>query len=179
MNVSAVSSSSTLWHERLGHPNFHVLRMVLNHCKIDPSNKMPIDFCSSCCLGKLHRLPSTDSKKIYSSPLGLIYTDLWGPSHVTSHSGYVYYVSFVDAYSRYTWLYPLKFKSETLTVFQHFKALVELQFNTKIKSIQSDWGGEYRSFASFLNTHGIIHRLICRHTHHQNDVVERKHKTYC
>jgi len=57
-----------------------------------------------------------------------------------SSMGFNYYVSFVDAYSRYTWIYFLKQKSETLSVFKQFKSLVELQLNQKMKSIQTDWG---------------------------------------
>ena len=37
-------------------------------------------------------------------------------------------------------------------------------------------GGEYRPFTQYLDQIGIHHRLICPHTHHQNGVVERKHK---
>ena len=54
--------------------------------------------------------------------------------------------------------------------------MAELQFNTKIKSLQTDWGGEFRPLASYLVNLGINHRLICPHTHHQNGVVERKHR---
>jgi len=51
-------------------------------------------------MGKTHRLPSHSSTSVYS-PLELIFTDLWGPSHVTSYAGYTYYVFFIDAFSRY------------------------------------------------------------------------------
>ena len=141
-------SSYTLWHTRLGHPNAHVLKLVLNHCNI----------------------------ALFNTPLELIFIDLWGPSHITSHSGYTYYVFFIDVYSKFTWIYPLKSKSKTLFVFQQFKTMVELQLNHKIKNVQSDWGGEYKPFTTFLSNHGITHRLICPHTHHQNGVVERKHR---
>nr|KYP40244.1 Retrovirus-related Pol polyprotein from transposon TNT 1-94 [Cajanus cajan] len=173
---SDVSSSSTMWHTRLGHPNSHVLKLVLTQCNLLPSNTYVTEFCSSCYVGKSHRLPSSASQTVYSAPLDLIFTDLWGPSHITSFSGYIYYVAFIDAFSKYTWVYPLKSKAETLSVFQQFKAMAELQFNTKIKSVQSDWGGVYQAFTSFLATNGIEHRLICPHTHHQNGVVERKHR---
>lgn len=56
--------------------------------------------------------------------------------------------------------------SDTLTTFVQFKALVELQFSLKIKSIQIDGGGEFRPFTYFLNSHDIIHRITCPHTHH-------------
>ena len=52
------SSSSTLWHTRLGLPNLHVLKLVLNQCKLGSVNKNTFDFCKSCVIGKAHRLPS-------------------------------------------------------------------------------------------------------------------------
>lgn len=54
--------------------------------------------------------------------------------------------------------------------------MVSNQFNSSIKAVQSEWGVEFRPFSKFLTDHGIQHRLICPHTHHQNGVVERKHK---
>lgn len=44
-----------------------------------------------------------------SGPLDLIYTDVW-TSPVYSIDGYKYYVVFVDHFTRYVWLYPLKKK---------------------------------------------------------------------
>jgi len=50
---------------------------------------------------------------------------------------------------------------------------VELQFHTKIESIQTDWGGEFRSFTSFLATNGITHTYL---SSFDQNVVERKHR---
>ncbi|KAL3019578.1 hypothetical protein AAZX31_05G093600 [Glycine max] len=101
------SSSANLWHARLGHPNGHLMKIVLKQCNISQLNKNITEFCSSCCMGKSHRLPSHSSTSVYS-PLELIFTNLWGPSHVTSYASYTYYVSFIDAFSRYTWIFPIK-----------------------------------------------------------------------
>ncbi|KAF7802908.1 Retrovirus-related Pol polyprotein from transposon TNT 1-94 [Senna tora] len=79
-------------------------------------------------------------------------------------------------HARYTWIYPLKNKSQALQTFIDFKYMVELQVGLPIKFIQSDWGGEFRSFTSFLKTHGIIHRVSCPYAHQQNGSVERKHR---
>ncbi|KAD4586330.1 hypothetical protein E3N88_23931 [Mikania micrantha] len=54
--------------------------------------------------------------------------------------------------------------------------MVERQFNTKLKSVQTDWGGEFRSLSSFFSSLGIIHRLSCPHTSEQNRFVERRHR---
>lgn len=53
---------------------------------------------------------------------------------------------------------------------------MELQFEAKIKCLQTDWGGEYQFFSSFFSILGLSRHLICSHTHHQNDVVEHKHR---
>ena len=102
-------------------------------------------------MGKNHKLhfPITETKT--SKVLELIHTDLWGYSPIASIGGYQYYISFVDDFSRYTWIYPLKLKSKELKVFQIFKLQVENQVSTTIKMMQSNWGGEYRPFTKFLN----------------------------
>jgi len=69
-------------------------------------------------------------------------------------------MSLIYAYSRFTWIFPIKSKAETLTIFQKFKSMVKLQFNSKIKHIQSDLGGKYRPFTNFLAHHGVY--LIIR-----------------
>jgi histone deacetylase 1/2 len=73
-------------------------------------------------------------------------------------------------------VYPLKLKSDTLSQFILFKTMVELQFNCKIKTVQTDGGGEFRPFTKYLTELGVVHRLTCPHTHHQNGLVERKHR---
>lgn len=99
-----------------------------------------------------------------------------GPSPIKSTSGYKFYISFVDDCTRFTWVYPLKTKDEALSTFIHFKHMVENQTERKIKALQSDWGGEFRSFKSVLDDHGILFRHSCPYTSVQNGRVERKHR---
>lgn len=46
-----------------------------------------------------------------------------GPSLVYSRDDYRYYISYVDDHIRYTWIYPLKLKSEASEVFKLVKTL--------------------------------------------------------
>jgi len=96
----------------------------------------------------------------------------------SSISGYVYYVSFIDDYSRKTWIYFLKSKDEVFSKFKEFKALIENLSERKIKILRSDNGGEYTStaFKSHLAKHGIIHQTSCPYTPQQNGVAERKNR---
>ncbi|MCH79675.1 retrovirus-related Pol polyprotein from transposon TNT 1-94, partial [Trifolium medium] len=41
---------------------------------------------------------------VYTNPFELVHTDLWGPAHIPSNCGYSYYIAFVDACTKYTWL---------------------------------------------------------------------------
>lgn len=164
-----------MWHDRLGHPHHSVVTQVLNDCMISINSKNKA-VCSSCCLGKSHKLPFSSSTTEYHSPLELVHSDLWGPAPITSSLGYSYYIVFIDAFSRYTWLFLLKQKSDALTAFLHFKAQAELQFNTKLKMLQSIGGGEYSPISSFCLSNGIIHRKSCPHTPQQNRISERKHR---
>jgi histone deacetylase 1/2 len=109
-------------------------------------------------------------------PLDLIFTDVWGPASVPSTTGAKYYVSFLDDYSKFLWLFPIHLKSDVERIFLNFQTYVEKQFDRKIKAIQSDWGGEYRRLNTYFHQNGINHRLACPHTHQQNSFIERKHR---
>ncbi|XP_028054801.1 uncharacterized protein LOC114259005 [Camellia sinensis] len=102
------------------------------------------------------------------------------PPHVepTCFSGFKYYVLFIDESSKFTWVYPLCYKSEVFAKFMEFKVFVENQFETTLENFRTDGGGEYTScsFEIFLRTHGIIHQMCCPHTFSQNGVAERKHR---
>ena len=180
-NCNQKSDDMTILHRRFGHPSSVILMHLLNFCsKLKVSQKSVLSsahvLCEACQLGKVHKhhFPATETKT--KQVLELIHTDLCGPSPTVSKNGYRYYISFIDDYSIYTWIYPLKLKSEAFEVFKLFKIQVENQFNTQIKMLQSDWGGEYRVFNEFLNQNGILFRHSCPYTHHQNGLVERKHR---
>ncbi|KAE8657482.1 hypothetical protein F3Y22_tig00116994pilonHSYRG00013 [Hibiscus syriacus] len=102
--------------------------------------------------------------------------ELSGPAPVCSTEGFLYYVSFVDVCSRYTWVYLLKRKSEVAQCFLDFAKFVEVQFGYKIKALQTDGGGEYQPLRKWFYTSGVQHRLSCPGTSEQNGKAERKHR---
>jgi hypothetical protein len=159
------------WHSRLGHPALKVVRKVLSSFQL-PFHSSPVGpLCRACLSSKSKQLPFATSQSQTTCPLELVFTDVWGPAPVSAKSGSKYYVSFLDSFSKYTWLYPIHNKSDVTSIFIRFKSYVECFFGLKIKSIQSDWGGEYRPFTKLLQSHGISHRVSCPHTHQQNGAV--------
>jgi len=97
-------------------------------------------------------------------------------SYPSSVGRKTYYVSFIDDYSKFTWVYLLRHKSEVFQIFKEFQQLVERQFNCKILTMQTDWGGEYQSLNSFFKRIGVAHHVSCPHAHQQNGLAERKHR---
>ena len=61
-------------------------------------------------------------------------------------------------------MYPLKLKSQVFDVFTRFKAFVENRFQTKLKTLYTDNGGEYIGLRYFLARHDISHMTSPPHT---------------
>ncbi len=157
-----------LWHQRLGHPSDRVLVSALPSLSpcISANNKHVQHHCQHCLIGKMHKLPFVSSQFQSTQPLELVHSDVWGPAPVNSCNGYRYYLLFVDDYSRFSWLYLLKHKSDVLSTFKHFQATVENLLSKKIKILRTDCGGEYTSnaFTAHCACHGFTHQLSCPHT---------------
>jgi hypothetical protein len=164
------------WHSRLGHPSLKLVRKILSSFQLPVSKSTITDPCSACLSSKSKQLPFSASLSRSTCPLELSHTDVWGPAPICSKSGFKYYVSFLDDFSRYTWLYPIYCKGDVTRIFQKFKNYVECFFKEKIRTVQSDWGGEYRPFHTLLQSLGISHRVSCPHTHQQNGKIEHKHR---
>ena len=103
-----------------------------------------------------------------------IHTDMCGPFSVASTTKHRYYVIFVDEFSCKCWIFFMQKKSETLSNFFEFKALVEKESGKQVKALRSDNGGEFKDFCS---TEGIRRELITPHNPQQNGIVERKNRT--
>lgn len=76
---------------------------------------------------------------------------------VTTCDGHKYFLTLVDDYSRYTWIYLLICKSECYTIIIKFHAMIFTQFQIPIKAIRTDNGGDFFSsnMKSFLELKGI------------------------
>jgi hypothetical protein len=165
------------WHSRLGHPTFKVVSRILSKFSLPVvRNNNGHMSCPACLSSKSKQLAFSPSPTRVNNPLELIYTDVWDPSPTSSTNGFKYYVSFLDAYSRYLWLFPMICKNDVFSIFATFQKRVERLFDCKIKYVQSDWGGKFRTLPKIFNSLGITHRLSCPHTHQQNSAIERKHR---
>ena len=81
------------------------------------------NICEDCMTCKHQRgsLPTSTSQA--KEHLELVHTYLWGPMQTQSIGGSFYFLTFIDDFSRKTWIYFLRNKSETFSKFKEFKAL--------------------------------------------------------
>jgi hypothetical protein len=103
---NAIKISIDRWHSRLGHLSQDIVRHVISknnlpYATFDPFSQ---SVCDACACAKTHQLPYHISSSQSSAPLELIFSDVWDPV-IDSFSRKKYYVSFIDDYSKFTWVY--------------------------------------------------------------------------
>ena len=148
-----------LWHQILGHNRERGLQSLQGKGMVEGMSNCNLDFvvCEHCLYVKQNRVKflygATRAKEI----LELIHSDVFGHVHVPSLGGYLYYVSFIDDFSRNTWFYFLKKKSKIFNKFKEFNFLVENQTEKKIKVSRMENGGELceKEFEQFCKECGI------------------------
>ena len=118
--------------------------------------------------------------------LEIIYSDICCPD-MDAH-GPKYFISFIDDYSRYMYLYMLHIKDEALDAFKVFMAEVEKQCGKQIKIVRTYRGEEYYGrytkdgqapgpFAKFLQERRIVSQYTMSGSLDQNGVVEMRNRS--
>ena len=151
-----------LLHSHLGHPG------LCKFWKLVPyfSGLSSLE-CESCQLGKHTRvLFPKRLDPLTKSHFELVHIDVWGLSRSESTLGFRYFVTFIDDYSRQTWLFLMKTRLGLFSIFKKFHAEICTQFNTYICILRSDNAKEYlcMSFFSYMSSHGILHQSSCAYT---------------
>ncbi|KAI4297117.1 hypothetical protein L6164_037021 [Bauhinia variegata] len=175
--VNAAEDYSTeLWHMRLGHMSEKGLKTLARQ-KLLPIGGNPLKPCTHCLIGKQHRVSFISSPHRRSHALDLVHTDVCTMDSRTL-GGCLYFVTFIDDYSRKVWVFALKSKDQVLDVFKHFHASVERETSRKLKCVRADNGGEYRGpFERYCKDHGIKLEKTVPKTPQQNGVAERMNRT--
>jgi transposase InsO family protein len=119
-------------------------------------------------------LPFQSSVSESYFPFQLVHSDVW-TSPISSHSGYKYYVVFLDDYTHYIWTFPLRQKSDVGSIIRTFFSYARTQFGLPILALQTDNGSEFDTIAMrhFLAAQGTVFRLSCPYTSQQNGKAER------
>jgi hypothetical protein len=128
-----------LLHKRMGHLDHRALPILTETVTCFPEFNIEQDgVCRECTLGEHAKAAFPSSEHRSKQILDLLHSGVCGQMTVASMTRSIYYGSFIDDFSRKTWIYFLKTNDEVFSKFQEFKALVENQTGEKIKVLISN-----------------------------------------
>ena len=146
---------------------------------IDLSRGDKRGFCQACIEGKKSCDPYTAVGSKSTERLQLVHSDVCGPVQTMSLGGGLYFVTFIDDYTRCVKVYCLRAKDQVFDKFREFEVRVTNETRLKIKTLQTDGGGEYTlaKFENFLKQKGIQHEITAAYSPQQNGLAERMNRT--
>ena len=136
-------NQTQLWHLRLGHINLNRIHRLVTSGHLSPLDVNALPVCELCLEGKMTMRPFKAKGYKAKEVLDLVHTNLCGPMSTSARGRYEYFITFIDDYSRYEYIYLMRHKSETFKIFKEYKAKVENLHGKSIKSLRSDHRGEY------------------------------------
>ncbi|SCZ99435.1 BZ3500_MvSof-1268-A1-R1_Chr3-1g06010 [Microbotryum saponariae] len=171
-------------HRRYGHASVQTLKKLAASGQVEGLDWPYSDFecdgftCNACLASKAHRLPFPSSSSHAAEPLALVHSDVLSfPEESLGHKRYL--VTFIDDFSRKTWVYPIGHKSEVLQTFKDWLLEIENTTGRRVKTLRSDNGGEYVStaFNGYCVARGIHRELTIPYTPEQNGRAERANRS--
>ena len=105
------------WHARLGHIGHNRMTKLTNEGMLRDVSKGETSPCEHCLAHKSTRKPFGKGTRA-EYPLMLIHSDICGPMNVRARHGAWYFITFIDDYSRYGYVYLISHKSEALECFR-------------------------------------------------------------
>ena len=106
-------SFAFLWHKHLGHISKERLQRLVKNVILPNLEFTDFVLCVDCIKGKQtkhNKKGSTRSNQL----LEIIHTDICGPFDVPYFNGEKYFITFIDDFSRYGYVYFLKEKSQVI-----------------------------------------------------------------
>ena len=93
---------------------------------------------------------------------------------ICSYSGYEYFLVIFDDCTSYGWIINLRLKSDASMAIKQFIAMVQTQYSLSVKQVQTDAGGEFKSWelSKFLLNLSIRTLTSVPHAHQQNSCAE-------
>ena len=162
----------------MGYVNYHSTYKIAHLGLLPKLVLIKTHKCEICVESKFARNPFKSIERS-SELLELVHSDLCDLKMTLTRGGRKYFITFIDDYSIFCYVYLLHSKDETTDVFKTYKNEVENQKNKTLKMLRSDRGKEYESttLSEFCALHGIVHQTIAPYTPQQNNIVERKNRT--
>lgn len=184
--AAGAGESAALWHARFGHPSYDSLASLVSKELVTGINVTPDVFlaekgntCEPCIMSKHARDPFGASNSSSRKACELIHMDVCGPIDPSSLGGAKYLATFIDDYSKFSIVVPIRHKSSVAELIKETLPWMEQQTGNRVITIRSDNGGEYvsKALGDWLRQRGITHQFSAPYTPQQNGVAERLNRT--
>ena len=109
-----------------------------------PLKKVNLPIYANCLEGKMERKPFGKAIKA-QIPLQLVHSNVCGPMNVRMKHDASYFITFINDFTRFGYVYLISQKSEALGCFRKFLNLVENKKDVRLKALRIDRGREYLS----------------------------------
>ena len=164
-----------IMHRCFAHPSKDVLQHASGNTQGFPSVLFPNEdpICPGCAEGKMTQSSFPHSNKHTETLFEKVHMDLKSlPTR--SYSGYEYFLIIFDDCTSYGWIINLRLKSDASMAIKQFIAMVQTQYHSSVKQVQTDAGGEFKSWelSEFLLNLGIRTLTSVSHAHQQNSCAE-------
>ena len=164
--------------------------MVNNGC-IEGINKITgkAKFCEPCILAKSKKLPFKHKGQQATHLFQVVHSDVGGPINIADCHGNRYWISFINDYGHFPWVYFMWKKSKASLCFWEFRRDIQTHLGAEIHELhlsenfvsffQSDNRGEYigKDLQEELQKMGIVHLMIAPDTPEQNGLAEHMNQT--
>ena len=122
---------SVMWHAKLRHIGKDRLARLAREGLLGSITNVSLPMCEPC-LGKACRKPFGKAPRA-THPLELVHSDICGPMNVKARHGASYFLTFIDDYSHFSYVYQISHRFEALDCFKRFVAKVENQKERNLK----------------------------------------------
>lgn len=142
--IPSVENEMLKCHARLCHVGQDIMNRLARDGLLGQLAKVELPTCENCLAGKETRKPF--GKVVHAtSPMHLIHSDICGSMNVKARHGDLYFITFIDYYTRYGHVYLISHKSDALNCFKRFLTMVENQLDQTVKTLRTNRGHEYLS----------------------------------
>ena len=98
-----------------------------------------------------------------------------------SIDGKQYFITFIDDFSRYCWVYfTLRKDAKTIhDIYMKWRADAENKAGERVSYLQTDVGGEYqKQMAEIIKSSGVTHLTSPPYSHESNGLAECQNRTF-
>ena len=128
------TNDAYLWHLCLGHINSNKIQRLIKDGLLKPLDFDGFPVCESFLEGKMFKRHFNAKGRKAQELLELAHTNVCGPMSTQANGGYEYFITFMDDYSRYGYVYLMRWKSEAFEKFKEFRAEVKNQLGKHIRA---------------------------------------------